>query len=141
MTLAAEHLGLPIDHLGIAVKDLAAASLPYQLLGLPLLAEDEVIASQAVKVRAFQAATSLIELLEPTSPESPIAKFIEKRGEGLHHLALRVDHLETEIKRLKALGAPFINDEPLAGRAKTRVVFLHPKWAKGVLIELVEHKD
>ena len=133
--------GLPIDHLGIAVKDLEEASLPYQLLGLPVEGEDEVIASQEVKVRAFVAQGSLLELLEPTSPDSPIAKFTEKRGEGLHHVAFRVDDLDEEVERLSAEGARFINSEPRPGRAHTRVVFLHPKWANGILIELVEHRQ
>ena len=131
--------GLPIDHLGIAVKDLEEASLPYQLLGLPVEGEDEFIASQEVKVRAFRAQGSLLELLEPTSPESPIAKFTEKRGAGLHHVAFGVEDLDVEIARLITEGAHFISEEPRAGRAHTRVVFLHPKWANGVLIELVEH--
>ncbi|MCA9836044.1 MAG: methylmalonyl-CoA epimerase [Trueperaceae bacterium] len=139
MKVPAALKGLPIDHLGIAVKDIAAASLPYQLIGLPMAGEDEVVSSQHVKVRALQAGDSLLELLEPTSSESPIASFIEKRGEGLHHVALRVEKLEAEIARLEAEGAQFISTEPRAGRAGTRVVFLHPKWAKGVLIELVEH--
>ena len=131
--------GLPIDHLGIAVRDLEAASLPYQLLGLPTEGEDEHIDSQGVKVRAFLAQGSLVELLEPTSSDSPIAKFLEKRGEGLHHIAFRVEDLEVEIARLTEEGARFISTEPRAGRADTLVVFLHPKWANGVLIELVEH--
>ena len=131
--------GLPIDHLGIAVTDLEEASLPYQLLGLPVEGEDEVVEAQGVKVRAFGAQGSLLELLEPTAPESPIAKFIGKRGPGLHHVALRVEDLDVEIARLITEGAPFINEEPRMGRAHTRVVFLHPKWANGVLIELVEH--
>ena len=132
--------GLPIDHLGIAVEDLDEASLPYQLLGLPVEGEDEFIESQEVKVRALKAQGSLLELLEPTSEDSPIAKFIEKRGEGLHHVAFRVNDLDAEIKRLSSEGARFISSEPRAGRAHTRVVFLHPKWANGVLIELVEHR-
>ncbi len=131
--------GLPIDHLGIAVKDLEAASRPYRLLGLPVEGEDEHVRSQEVKVRALIAQGSLLELLEPTSSDSPIAKFIERRGEGLHHVALRVDDLEEEVARLSAEGARFISTEPRAGRANTRVVFLHPKWANSVLIELVEH--
>lgn len=132
--------GLLVDHLGVAVTSLEAASHPYQLLGLPAEGEDEVIASQAVNVRAFRAQESLVELLEPTSPESPIAKFIEKRGPGLHHVAFRVDNLDAEITRLIEEGARFISENPRAGRAHTRVVFLHPKWANGVLVELVEHK-
>ncbi len=139
MTLDKNLAGLPIDHLGIAVTNLDEASAPYTLIGLPQLGDDEMIASQLVRVRALQAGDSLIELLEPTNPESPIAKFIEKRGVGLHHVALRVTDLEAEVARLKAKDALFINEEPRPGRAGTRVVFLHPKWAKGVLVELVEH--
>jgi len=131
--------GLAIDHLGIAVKSLEAAFAAYALLGLPQLGEDEFIASQHVKVRALQAKDSLIELLEPTSPESPIAKFLEKRGEGLHHVAFRVVNLEVEIERLLSEGVRFISTDIRAGRAGTRVVFLHPKAMNGVLVELVEH--
>jgi methylmalonyl-CoA/ethylmalonyl-CoA epimerase len=129
----------PVDHIGIAVSDLDAASGPYDLPGLARVGEDEEIASQRVRVRALKAGDSLIELLEPTAPESPIAKFLEKRGAGLHHVALRVRDLRAEIVRLKALRAHFIDDEPRAGRARTQVVFLHPKWTGGVLVELVEH--
>jgi methylmalonyl-CoA/ethylmalonyl-CoA epimerase len=130
---------LKIDHLGIAVRSLDEATQPYRLLGIEQIGEDEVIASQNVKVRALQVGESLLELLEPTSPESPIATFLEKRGEGLNHVAFRVENLEKEIQRLLKENAQFINTEPRAGRAGTRVVFLHPKWAKGVLVELVEH--
>lgn len=129
----------PVDHIGIAVADLDAASEPYELIGLARVGADEAIASQHVRVRALQAGDSLVELLEPTAPDSPIAKFLEKRGAGLHHVALRVRDLRAEIIRLEALGARFINAEPRAGRAGTQVVFLHPKWTGGVLVELVEH--
>jgi methylmalonyl-CoA/ethylmalonyl-CoA epimerase len=132
-------LNYPIDHLGIAVENLEEASKPYTLIGLSILGEDEVIELQHVRVRAIQTGESLLELLEPTSAESPIAGFLQKRGPGLHHVALRVEHLEAEIIRLKQEGAVFISDIPRAGRAGTKVVFLHPKWSKGVLIELVEH--
>lgn len=132
-------LDYPIDHIGIAVENLAEASQPYTIIGLAVKGDDEVIESQHVKVRAIQTGQSMLELLEPTSPESPIAIFLQKRGAGLHHVAFRVEQLEQEIERLKKQGAVFINDIPRAGRAGTRVVFLHPKWAKGVLIELVEH--
>ncbi len=131
--------GLAIDHLGIAVKNLEAAFASYALLGLAQLGEDEFIASQHLKVRALQAKDSLIELLEPTSPESPIAKFLEKRGEGLHHVAFRVLNLEVEIERLLYEGVRFISTDIRSGRAGTRVVFLHPKAMNGVLLELVEH--
>ncbi len=133
-------LDYPIDHLGIAVRDLDEASQPYRLLGLVQLAEDEVIDSQAVRLRAFRAGDSLIELLQATSPASPIARFVEARGPGLHHVAFRVEVLEAEVARLLSAGANFIDPIPRAGRAGSRVVFLHPKWSQGVLIELVEHQ-
>jgi methylmalonyl-CoA/ethylmalonyl-CoA epimerase len=132
-----EHLS--IDHLGIATADLETGSAPYLALGLAQIGPDEEIASQKVIVRAFQSGSSLIELLAPTAPDSPISVFLEKRGPGLHHLALHVENLEAEISRLQATGANFLNPEPRAGRAGSRVVFLHPKWGAGTLIELVEH--
>ena len=130
---------LSIDHLGIATTDLDLGSAPYLALGLERVGPDEEIASQKVVVRAFQTGSSLIELLAPTEPDSPIAVFLAKRGPGLHHLALRVENLESEISRLQATGANFLNPEPRAGRAGSRVVFLHPRWGAGTLIELVEH--
>lgn len=131
--------GLPIDHIGIAVQDVEAASAPYLLIGCPHMHEDEIIVEQQVKVRALQAGDGLLELLEPTTETSPIAKFIAKKGAGLHHIALRVEDIRAEIARLQAEGARFINDEPRAGRAGTQVAFLHPKWTGGVLLELVQH--
>lgn len=131
--------GLPLDHIGVATSDLDAASLPYTLLGLPCEGEDEVISAQGVRVRAFRSGDSLVELLEPTTPESPIRTFLDRRGPGLHHLALRVAGLEAEMERLKEAGARFVSETPQGGRHGTRVVFLHPKWAGGVLLELVEH--
>lgn len=130
--------GWPVDHLGIAVKNLEEATEPYRLLELPVLGDEEV-ASQGVKIRALAAGGVLLELLEPTTPESPIARFIEKRGPGLHHLALRVDSLPREIERLQNEGARFVSSEPRPGRAGSRVVFLHPAWSGGVLLELVDH--
>ncbi len=130
---------LALDHLGIAVKDLHTGSLPYTTIGLAQIGQDEEVANQRVMVRAFQAGDSLIELLAPTSTDSAIGQFIEKRGAGLHHVAFRVKNLKSEIVRLQNLNAQFINTEPRPGRAGTRVVFLHPKWGNGVLIELVEH--
>lgn len=131
--------GLPLDHLGVAVESLEAASLPYTLLGLAAEGDDETVTSQRVRVRTFRSGESLLELLEPTSPESPIRAFLDRRGPGLHHLALRVAGLETEIARLKDAGARFASESPQRGRHSTRVVFLHPKWTGGVLIELVEY--
>ena len=131
---------LVVDHIGIAVNDLDEASEVYNLLGLEPIHPDEVIKSQNVKVRVYQLGETMLELLEATSDNSPIAKYIAKKGPGIHHFALRVENLESEIARLLELGARFINTEPRAGRANSRIVFLHPKWSKGILIELVEHK-
>lgn len=133
-------LPYPIDHLGIAVADLDAASHPYSALGLPRTHADEDVPDQQVRVRTFHGGGILLELLAPTAPESPIARFLERRGPGLHHMALRVDDLESEIERLRREGAEFIDTTPRPGRAGTRVAFLHPRWAGGVLIELVEHR-
>jgi len=129
----------PIDHIGIAVHDLEEASQAYFAIGLPQVGEDEIVSTQNVKVRALQAGDSLVELLEPTHEDSPIAKFLAKKGSGLHHLALGVSNLEAEIERLIKEDAQFISTEVRAGRAGTRVVFLHPRWSQGVLIELVQH--
>jgi methylmalonyl-CoA/ethylmalonyl-CoA epimerase len=132
-------MNFPIDHIGIAVKDLELASLPYQALGFAVVGHDEFIESQQVTVRTFQIGDSLLELLCPTSGESPIARFLAKRGQGMHHVAFRVENLEAEIARLEQTGAQFISNVPRAGRAGTRVVFLKPSWGQGVLMELVEH--
>lgn len=132
-------LGLPLDHLGVAVRDLDEASAPYRLLGLEPEGEDETVARQGVRVRTFRVGASLLELLEATTPDSPVARFVEKRGTGLHHLALRVENLEREITRLSIAGAEFVSPQPRPGRHGTRVVFLHPKWLGGVLVELVEY--
>ena len=132
-------LGLALDHVGVAVVNLEEASQPYTLLGLKPEGEDEMLLEQGVRVRAFRVGESLLELLEPTTQDSPIARFIQKRGAGLHHLAFRVASLEGEIARLAEAGAPFISEQPSPGRHGTRVVFLHPQWTGGVLVELVEH--
>ena len=128
-----------LDHIAIATFTLERGSEPYTALGLVPLESDEEILSQQVRIRVFQVGESLIELLEPTSSESPIARFLEKRGPGLHHMALRVRNLEQEMKRLSEEGAQFLSAAPQPGRAGTRVAFLHPKWAGGTLLELIEH--
>jgi len=132
-------LGLPLDHVGIAVWKLAEAAAPYQLLGLTPEGKDEEIASQGVRVRALRCGESLLELLEPTTPDSPVRAFLDKRGPGMHHLALRTLNLEREIARLTAQRARFVSTAARPGRHGTRVVFLHPSWTGGVLVELVEH--
>lgn len=130
---------LLLDHVAIATPDLEEGSAPYVALGLRPEGPDEEVESQGVRVRAFQVGDSLIELLMPTRPDSPIAVYLEKRGPGLHHTAYRVDDLDAEMIRLQAQGARFLRAAPTPGRAGTRVNFLHPKWGQGTLIELVEH--
>jgi methylmalonyl-CoA/ethylmalonyl-CoA epimerase len=131
-------VGLPIDHVAIAVPDLDAAGA-WSALGLPRSGDDEDVPGQGVRVRALRAGEGLIELVAPTTPTSPVARFLATRGPGLHHVALRVPDVEEAVARLLAAGAAFVDPTPRPGRAGTRVVFLHPRWTGGTLVELVEH--
>ena len=126
-----------IDHLGIAVKSLAQAKKFYEQLGLKPMPEETVEAEQ-VRLSMVPVGESRIELLEPTSPDSPIGKFLAKRGEGLHHVALHVDDLSGTVERLKASGTRLISDEIKVGAGGHLYVFVHPSSAGGVLLELVE---
>lgn len=128
-----------LDHIGIAVRSLDAAKI-YEALGLKI-EHTEVVASQGVKTAFLSVGDSNLELLEPTGPESTIAKFIEKRGEGIHHICLRVDDIESHLARLKAEGYRLINESPVPGAHGCRVAFLHPAAGNGVLIELSEKVD
>lgn len=127
-----------IEHIGIAVKNLDEANKTYAaLLGKEHYKMEEV-ASEFVKTSFFQVGESKIELLEATSPESPIAKFIEKKGEGIHHIAFHVDDILEEVERLKKEGFTVLNETPKRGADNKLVVFLHPKSANGVLVELCQ---
>ena len=127
-----------IEHIGIAVKNLETSnSLFHKLLGVPSY-KTELVESEGVKTAFYKVGEHKIELLEATTLESPITKFIEKRGEGIHHIAFEVDNLEAEIKRLKKEGFEIINENPKEGADNKRVVFLHPKSTQGVLIELCQ---
>jgi len=126
-----------IDHLGIAVKSLAEAKKFYELLGLKPMPE-ETVEAEKVKLSMVPVGESRIELLEPTSPDSPIGKFLAKRGEGLHHVALHVDDLSGTVERLKASGTRLISNEIKVGAGGHLYVFVHPSSAGGVLLELVE---
>ena len=126
-----------IDHLGIAVKSLAEAKQFYEKLGLRPMPE-ETVAAEQVRLSMVPVGESRIELLEPTSPDSAIAKFLAKRGEGLHHVALHVDDLSGTVERLKASGTRLISDEIKVGAGGHLYVFVHPSSAGGVLLELVE---
>ena len=132
-----------IEHIGIAVKDLEKSNILFkQLFGVPHYKIEEV-ASEGVKTSFFEAGPNKIELLEATNPESPIAKFIDKKGEGVHHIAFAVDDIYTEIKRLEKEGFIVLNNNPKKGADNKLVAFLHPKSTNGVLIELcqeIEHK-
>ena len=126
-----------IDHLGIAVKSLAASKAFYEQLGLRVESE-EVIEHEKVRVAMLPLGESRIELLEPTSDDSPIARFLAKRGEGLHHISLRVRDLEGTVERMKQSGTRFVSDEIKIGAGGHRYVFVHPASAGGVLLELCE---
>jgi methylmalonyl-CoA/ethylmalonyl-CoA epimerase len=130
--------GLPLDHVAIAVADLDEAG-PWAALGLPREGGDEEVPGQGVRVRTLRAGEALIELLAPTTADSPVARFLATRGPGLHHVALRVDDVEAAVARLQEVGARFVDATPRPGRAGSRIVFLHPRWTGGTLIELVEH--
>jgi len=126
-----------IDHLGIAVKSLAQARKFYEQLGLDVMAE-ETVPHEKVKVAMVPLGESRIELLEATSADSVIAKFIEKRGEGLHHVALHVPDLTHAVEQLKATGTRFVSDEIKIGAGGHLYVFVHPSSTGGVLLELVQ---
>jgi methylmalonyl-CoA/ethylmalonyl-CoA epimerase len=127
-----------IEHIGIAVKDLEEANETYsKLLGKEPY-KQETVESEKVVTSFFNTGESKIELLAATSPESAIAKFIEKRGEGIHHIAFDVEDINKEIERLKKDGFRILNPEPKKGADNKLIVFLHPKDANGVLIELCQ---
>ena len=125
-----------LDHIGIAVKSLDAAKV-YEALGLSI-EHVETVETQKVKTAFLSVGDSHLELLEPTGPDSTVAKFIEKRGEGIHHICLRVDKIEDHLETLKAQGYRLINEAPVPGAHNCRVAFLHPSAGNGVLIELSE---
>lgn len=128
-----------LDHIGIATPDLDSGSAPYLALGLKPEGPDEFVESQGVNVRVFRIGDSMIELLAPARPDSAIGKYLEKNRPGLHHTAYRVANIEAEVERLRGEGANFLGEQPGPGLHHTRVIFLHPKWGAGTLIELVEH--
>jgi methylmalonyl-CoA/ethylmalonyl-CoA epimerase len=127
-----------LDHIGIAVRSLDAAKI-YQDLGLTV-DHVETVAAQGVRTAFLSAGDANLELLEPAGPDSTVAKFIEKRGEGIHHICLRVENIEEHLARLKAAGYRLINEAPVPGAHGCRVAFLHPSAGNGVLIELSEKR-
>ncbi len=131
---------MTLDHLGIATKDLDIALAFWQAaLGLELIGTEEV-ADQGVRVAMLPVGESRVELLEPTSADSPVAKFLDKRGPGLHHVALRVSNIRETLAGLKRQGARLIDEEPRVGADGCLIAFVHPSSSGGVLLELVEHQ-
>lgn len=129
-----------LDHIGIAVKSLDAAKKIYEDLGLHI-EHVETVETQKVRTAFLSVGDANLELLEPSSADSTIAKYIEKRGEGIHHICLRVDDIEAQLARLKERGYRLINEAPVPGAHGCRVAFLHPAAGNGVLIELSEKHD
>lgn len=130
-----------IEHIGIAVKNLAESNKLFaSLFGEPHY-KIESVEREGVNTSFFKAGPNKIELLEASSPNSPIAKFIEKKGEGIHHIAFAVNDIKAEMARLKAEGFTLLSDTPKTGADNKLVAFLHPKSSNGVLIELCQEKD
>jgi methylmalonyl-CoA/ethylmalonyl-CoA epimerase len=129
-----------LEHIGIAVKNLEESNVIFaKLLGKPHYKVEEV-ESEGVRTSFFDVGGIKIELLEATRPDSPIAKFIEKRGEGIHHLAFDADPIEEKMKELSEQGFSLLSDKPKSGADHKEIVFLHPKTTNGVLVELCQEK-
>ncbi|MCL6637453.1 MAG: methylmalonyl-CoA epimerase [Alicyclobacillus sp.] len=130
-----------LDHIGIAVPSVASV-LPFynQLLGLPVIAEEE-LAAQGIRLVFLQAGDIELELLEPLRPDTPVAQFLQKRGPGLHHVAYAVDNIANALAGLQAAGVPLLDEQPRRGARGKWIAFLHPSAAQGVLTELVQHPD
>lgn len=130
---------MKLEHIGIATRSIdEALGFWRDALGLTL-AHTEVVEDQGVRVAMLPVGEPRVELLEPTSEGSPVAKFLDKRGPGIHHIAVRVDDIKGALARLKAEGARLIDEEPRVGAGGCLVAFVHPQAAGGVLLELVEH--
>ena len=131
---------MKLEHIGIAVKDLEKSNQLFAVLFNRPHYKIEAVESEGVRTSFFQTGDSKIELLEATSPDSAIAKFIEKKGEGIHHLAFEVADIDAEIARLKSEGFELIHQVPKDGADNKRIAFLHPKSTNGVLVELCQEK-
>ncbi len=132
---------MKIDHIGIATGGIAEAANFYrEALGLNI--EDiEEVAEQKVRVAMLPIGESRIELLEPTTDDSPISKFLAKRGPGIHHVAIKVEDIRESLKKMKEKGTRLIDEEPRTGAGGCLVAFVHPSSTGGVLVELVEHQE
>ena len=132
---------MKLEHIGIATRALDEALTFWRdALGLEVV-HTEVVEEQQVRVAMLPVGEPRIELLEPTGADSPVAKFLEKRGAGVHHIAVRVDDIRAALRRLKESGARLIDETPRVGADNCLVAFVHPSSANGVLLELVEHTD
>lgn len=131
--------GLPLDHVAIATADLDAGTAPLALLGLRVEGDDEDVPTQGVRVRMLRAGTVRVELLAPLGEDGPVARFLAKGGQGLHHLAFRVTDVGAELTRLREAGVELIDEAPRPGHGGTLVAFVHPRSVAGVLVELVQH--
>lgn len=127
-----------VDHVGIAVSDLEAAVEHYRRAFGVEPSHRETIADQGVEEVLFKVGTSYIQLLAATGPDTPVGRFLAKRGEGVHHIGYRVDDVREVLARLKGLGIPLVDEEPRPGSRGTTVAFAHPKGFGGVLVELVQ---
>lgn len=127
-----------VDHVGIAVRDLDAAIAFYERTFAVTVAHRETVPEQGVREALFRVGESWIQLLEPTGPDTPVGRFLEKRGEGVHHVGYGVSDLRAALERLRAEGVPLIDEEPRPGSRGTTVAFVHPKGVGGVLVELVQ---
>jgi methylmalonyl-CoA/ethylmalonyl-CoA epimerase len=127
-----------IYHLGYAVHDITAATRFYEEHFGARVGEPEEVEEQGIVAAMFAVGESQIELLKPTRPDSPVSKFLEKRGEGFHHVAFQVDDLQAALRKLKESGVDLIDEEPRVGAGGTLTAFVHPRDAHGVLTELVE---
>jgi methylmalonyl-CoA/ethylmalonyl-CoA epimerase len=129
-----------IDHIGIAVKDLEKACDAFDKLGIKVAGKEDV-KEQKVKIAFLPVDDSELELLESTSPDSPITKFIEKKGEGIHHIAFKVKNIDKILEKLKKKGVRLIDEKSRYGAGGAKIAFLHPKSTNGILIELCERDD
>jgi methylmalonyl-CoA/ethylmalonyl-CoA epimerase len=127
-----------IDHIGVAVKDIGQAGKFYtDILGIKLQ-EEEVVADQKVRVAFLPITDSEIELLQSTDPDGPVAKFIEKKGEGIQHIAFRVENIDQALAEMKAKGIKMIDEKPRIGAGGAKIAFVHPKETNGVLVEICQ---
>ena len=129
---------MKVDHIAIAVKSISQSGPVFEKILNIVACKEELVESEKVKTSFYKAGETKVELIEPTSTNSPISKFLEKKGEGLHHIAFEVKDIKAEMERLKKEGFTLLNEEPKKGADNKLICFLHPKGTNGVLIELCQ---